>query len=62
MHSCDGITWEFLEDGKEYMGSLDQNTVVHQNFKEPFLARTVRICPSAWNGHISTNFEVYFLD
>ncbi|CDW83241.1 galactose-binding domain-containing protein [Stylonychia lemnae] len=62
MYSIDGINWKYHEQGQEYVGSMDSTTVVEQEFKEPFFARTVRIVPTQWHGHISTSFEVYFME
>ena len=62
MHSVDGINWIYVEEGKEYLANRDQNTIVLNQFKEPFIARTVRICPTQWHDFIALRFEVYFIE
>lgn len=41
---------------------MDRHTVVDIPFKEPVYARTIRINPTLWSQHISTKFEVYFIE
>ncbi|CDW91374.1 galactose-binding domain-containing protein [Stylonychia lemnae] len=62
MYSLDGSTWTNHENGQEFEGSMDQNTVVEVKFKESFVARSVRIVPIQWHEHISMSFEVYFME
>ena len=61
-YSVDGINWESVNDGEEFKGSYDPHNKVLTRFTEPFRARTVRIHPTEWNGHISMRFEVFFRD
>ncbi|CDW88399.1 galactose-binding domain-containing protein [Stylonychia lemnae] len=62
MYSIDGINWFYHESGKEYQGCYDRQTVIQHDFETPFKARSVRIVPTKWHGHVSTCFEVYFID
>ncbi|TNV75373.1 hypothetical protein FGO68_gene11368 [Halteria grandinella] len=59
-YSQDGLAWHFADDETFFEGAKDANTVVTHYFKKPFVARSVRINPTAWNEHISLRFEVYF--
>ncbi|TNV75342.1 hypothetical protein FGO68_gene2780 [Halteria grandinella] len=59
-YSLDGLIWHFADDEAYFEGVWDSNTVKTHLFKKPFLARSVRINPTAWNEHISLRFEVYF--
>ena len=56
-----GSKWEDIEEGREFNGCPDNKSKIHIEFKSPVLARTIRICPTDWNGHISVRFEAYFL-
>jgi len=59
-YTNDGKKWYFIDNACEFTGNADRNTKVTQQFSTPVTATTIRICPKAWNGHISLRFEAYF--
>ena len=61
-YSVDGINWEYADNGKEYDGNTDMDSIVLTTFDTPFKARTVRIHPTKWNMHISLRWELYFTE
>ena len=44
--SDDGINWESVEGGKEFIGNSDQNTIVSNKLTVPVKCRAIRICPT----------------
>lgn len=62
MTSMDGVTWSFVDDGFEFTGCRDKSTIVTKQFKEPVIARTVRVCPTQWHEHVSMKFDVFFME
>ena len=59
-YTKDGATWFNADNGRVFFANTDNTDVVNNTITTPFFARAVRIAPVAWNGHISTKFEVYF--
>lgn len=59
-YTLDGEDWCIADRGRVFNGNTDQTTKVDYEFSEPIYARTIRIVPQAWNGHISMRFEAYF--
>ena len=58
----DGINWSYVDDGFEFSGCRDRQTIVTKTFKEAVVARSIRIVPTQWHEHISCKFEVYFME
>lgn len=44
---------------QEFLGNIDQDTVVKHRFNERIRARYMRFRPTGWHGHISMRVEVY---
>ena len=61
-YSVDGIEWLPVDEGKEFVGNSDKNSIVMNEFESPVRARSLRICPTQWYKHISMRLEVYFWD
>ena len=59
-YTNDGMQWETLENGKNFEANKDMKEVKLIKFEKPFLARTVRIKPTAWNRWIAMRVELYF--
>jgi hypothetical protein len=62
LYSNDGNTWTtYEEDGeiKVFDGNADENSVVKNDFANPFSARFVRLNPATWFGHVSLRMELY---
>jgi len=49
----------FAGNGQVFKGNYDRNTQVTNCFT-PVMARTLRIRPLKWHGHISMRFDAYF--
>ena len=61
-YSVDGINWQAADDGRIFQANTDQNSIVTNTFEKPFIASVVRICPTAWNSHISMRLELYYIE
>lgn len=59
-YTMDGREWTFVERGRRFEGNYDRNTWVRNDFKEPVYARSIRIHPTKWFGHISMRFDAVF--
>lgn len=59
-YSLNGVDWTFVDNGKLFSGNSDRDTRVRNDFQRPVLARTIRIHPVSWNGHISMRFDAIF--
>ena len=57
-----GKFWENVEGGKTFEGCNDRNQKMRVRFAQPVYARSLRIYPQAWNGHISMRFDAIYLD
>ena len=57
-----GNIWENVEEGKVFQGNNDRNQKVRVRFVQPVYARTVRIYPQTWVGHMSMRFDAVYLD
>ena len=45
-YSVDGIEWLPVDEGKEFVGNSDKNSIVMNEFESPVRARSLRICPT----------------
>lgn len=50
--------WFWVDDQNVYNGNFDQNTKVISDFKNPIVARYIRIYPQSWNRHMSMRCDV----
>ena len=57
-----GNIWENVDEGKVFPGNNDRNQKVRVRFAQPVYARTVRIYPQTWVGHMSMRFDAVYLD
>jgi len=51
-----------VDDGRVFRTNSNSTTIERMNFEKPFKARSIRICPVSWHGHISLRCEAYYLD
>ena len=61
-YSNDAVNWKYYKEGgarKEFQGNSDQNTVVTNNFKQPIVARYVRITPQTYTTYAEMRLEYY---
>lgn len=50
--------WFWVDNQNVYNGNFDQNTKVISDFKNPIVARYIRIYPQSWNRHMSMRCDV----
>ena len=53
--------WQYVDNGRIFVGNTDRNTKVRANFNTPVRARAIRIHPLTWNGHTCLRFDVIYL-
>ncbi|XP_020611444.1 EGF-like repeat and discoidin I-like domain-containing protein 3 [Orbicella faveolata] len=63
-YSNDGVHFQYYREreqtaNKNFVGNLDQDTVVSHDLNPPIKARYIRFRPVAWHGHISMRVELY---
>eukprot|EP01132_Coremiostelium_polycephalum_P000855 gene855-1065_t len=58
-YTLDNLNWRDYENGKEFPGNSDRNTIVTLQFPTPVRARAFSLHPTAWNEHISLRMEWY---
>jgi hypothetical protein len=54
--------WQYVDNGRIFVGNTDSNTKVRVNFNTPVRARAIRIHPLTWYGSICLRFDVIYLD
>jgi hypothetical protein len=54
--------WQYVDNGRVFIGNTDRNSKVRVNFNTPVRARAIRIHPVSWNAYISIRFDVIYLD
>ena len=59
MYTYDGYAWKDVDQGRVFDANTDNQVLVRNDFVNPVTAIAVRICPLAWNNHISMKAEVY---
>ncbi|CAH1780716.1 unnamed protein product [Owenia fusiformis] len=58
-YSWDGVSYTSLGD---FVGNIDSETLVRDEFENDFQAKLVRLRPLEWNGKIQLKWEVYGCD
>ena len=61
LHSADGDEWEYVENGKIFLGNTDSNTKVKHRFGN-LHTKMLRIVPVSWNDHISLRFDAIYTE
>ena len=61
-YSLNGVSWDYVEDGKVFPANSDRYTKVHINFAEPIYARAIRIYPQTYKTHIALRFDAIYID
>ena len=59
MYGEDGKHFEYYDGGKVFSGNSDKDTIVGHRLNPPIHAKSIRILPVSWHGHISMRFELY---
>jgi hypothetical protein len=60
-HTMNGRDWVEADNGRIFDGNTDSNTVVENRFNQPFMARAIRICPTAWRSYIAMRVEAVYI-
>jgi hypothetical protein len=61
-HTMNGRDWVEADNGRIFDANTDSNTIIENKFNQPFRARAIRICPTAWKTHISMRVEATYID
>ena len=51
-----------MDEGKTFQANTDRNQKVRIKFSQPIFARTLRIYPQSWNGHMCLRFDAIYVE
>jgi hypothetical protein len=60
--SDDGIDWHHVNEHEVFSGTTGMNEIAVNKLHRPVKCRALRLCPTAWNNHISLRWEVFYAD
>ncbi len=61
-YTMNGVDWSYVDGGKKFTANKDLNSKVRNNFENAVYARSIRIHPTKWFGHISMRFDAIFIE
>jgi hypothetical protein len=61
-YSSNGIDWFWADSGNEYTGNSDKSSIKTIYFATPFLASSIKICPTQFQFDIVLKIEAYYQD